>query len=113
MARVVHPRSTRPRGKSACAHAARDGTRRAKPRRMTKLIAAVFAASLLTTAACSGKARTCDAAVDNAEKLSGYHLTDDIRKRALDKCEKDPPAERDCVIAATSLDDLMKCGTKE
>jgi hypothetical protein len=80
---------------------------------MTKLVSLLFAASLLTTAACSGKGSSCDAAVDNAEKITGIKLEGEMRKNALAKCEKGTPAQRECVIKASSMEDLMKCGAKE
>jgi NAD(P)H-nitrite reductase large subunit len=77
---------------------------------MHRIAASILAvAALATTPACKKGGGSCSDVVDHVEKISGFDIPADKRQAAIDKCEKEPAAKRECAMKAENLGDLMKC----
>lgn len=72
----------------------------------------MFVAAILSATACSKKGSECEQVFDHTVSL----LPDEMKSqasqgkdKAIEKCEKASPEARSCALAATSMEDLMKC----
>jgi hypothetical protein len=84
--------------------------------RQRSSISALFLSLVLAggplAAGCSKSGSDCDAVVDHTVSLLPENMQAKIkegRADAIGKCEKVSPEARKCVLAAASMQDLMKC----
>lgn len=78
---------------------------------MTKLLS-LFLVSMLAVTGCSKKGSECEQVFDHTLTLMPAELKDRAasgKDKALEKCEKMSPESRACALAASSMEDLMKC----
>lgn len=75
----------------------------------------MFVAAILSATACSKKSSDCEAVFDHTVSLLPEAMRGQVtqdKAKALEKCEKASPEARSCALAATSMEDLMKCPSK-
>jgi hypothetical protein len=78
------------------------------PTLFASLIASI-AFSAFATTGCKSDGASCDDVIKHTAELMKMEVTGEMKTKALQKCEKQPAAARECAMKAQSIEALMQC----